>query len=238
MHRVEPSYRHNPRRATEPRGAGVCAWTSPLRRAWHKLARICDAYSRHRKLVVSDTITTARIVREATQRELTMTSYDRSAVRPDTPSFVAITSLVIRIAKLAAALARVGDHCTLNRDTRCRIDDSKYGVDMYSRASERWYTAGSRTAGDRSTAARRSWRLTMKIVHLPRVFLCSYALSLALVSGGAGCVIGEAPAQDEALVSADITFTPGAAYTLVGVQSNKCIGVANAASGTRLDLER
>jgi hypothetical protein len=77
----------------------------------------------------------------------------------------------------------------------------------------------------------------MKIVHLPRVFQCSYALSLALVSGGAGCVIGEAPAQDEALVSADITFTPGAAYTLVGVQSNKCIGVANAASGTRLDLE-
>lgn len=68
----------------------------------------------------------------------------------------------------------------------------------------------------------------MKIVHV---------LSLALLSGGAGCMTNEAPAEDESLASADITFTAGASYTLVGVQSNKCIGVASTASGTRLDLE-
>ena len=76
----------------------------------------------------------------------------------------------------------------------------------------------------------------MKIVHVLRVSLCSCALSPALVSGGAGCMT-DAPTEDESFVGADITFTPGASYTLVGVQSSKCVGVASTASGTRLDLE-
>jgi len=77
----------------------------------------------------------------------------------------------------------------------------------------------------------------MKIVHVTRLFLCNYTLSLVLVSGGAGCMTGDAPAEHESVVSADITFTPGASYALVGVQSNKCVGTASTASGTRLDLE-
>ena len=77
----------------------------------------------------------------------------------------------------------------------------------------------------------------MKIERVPRLSLCIYLLGLALLSGGAGCMTGDAPAEEEASVSAAITFTPGASYTLVGVQSNKCVGVASTASATRLDLE-
>lgn len=79
----------------------------------------------------------------------------------------------------------------------------------------------------------------MKNVHVPRISVCGYALCLALASGGAGCLTGDAPDDGEATVSSDITITAGASYQLRGVQSNKCVGIAgvSTASGARLDIE-
>ena len=49
----------------------------------------------------------------------------------------------------------------------------------------------------------------------------------------------ESPDEGEAITSSAITFTANASYTMVGVQSNKCVGLAggSTASGVRLDIE-
>jgi hypothetical protein len=66
-----------------------------------------------------------------------------------------------------------------------------------------------------------------------------YGLCLAFSTITAGCIADGNLDENEASVSSAITFAPGAPYTPVGVQSNKCIGPVggSTASGTLLELE-
>jgi hypothetical protein len=78
----------------------------------------------------------------------------------------------------------------------------------------------------------------MKIVHMPRASVFCYGLCLAAAAAGTGCLAG-GPDESEASISSAITFNTNASYTLVGVQSNKCVGIvgASTALGARLDIE-
>jgi len=77
----------------------------------------------------------------------------------------------------------------------------------------------------------------MKIGSMPRVSVFGYGLWLAVGFAGAGCATDGALDEPEALASSAITLNTSVSYTLVGVQSSKCIGAASTASGTQLDLE-
>lgn len=76
----------------------------------------------------------------------------------------------------------------------------------------------------------------MKIVSMPRVSVFCYGLWLVAGIAG-GCATDGAGDEPEAAASSAITFTAGASYTLVGVQSGKCVGAANTASTTQLTIQ-
>jgi len=68
------------------------------------------------------------------------------------------------------------------------------------------------------------------------VFRCGVCVAL----GAVGCVSDGKPDDDgEASASSAITINTSASYSLVGVQSSKCVGVVgvSAAPGARLDIE-
>jgi endoglucanase len=77
----------------------------------------------------------------------------------------------------------------------------------------------------------------MKIVSMPRASV--FGLCLALGAVTTGCMTDGSRDEGEASASSAITFDPGASYTPVGVQSNKCIGPVggSTASGVQLEIE-
>jgi hypothetical protein len=77
----------------------------------------------------------------------------------------------------------------------------------------------------------------MKIVSIPRASM--FGLCLALGAFGTGCMADGSLDENEASVSSEISLDPTASYTLVGVQSNKCVGPVggSSASGVQLEIE-
>lgn len=80
----------------------------------------------------------------------------------------------------------------------------------------------------------------MKIMPV-RAWAPCYGLCLAVVAAGSGCATDQDadPAVAESATGAAITLNTSSSYTLVGVQSNKCVGVpgASTAVGAQLDIE-
>ena len=76
----------------------------------------------------------------------------------------------------------------------------------------------------------------MRIVHLRASASCGLCFALAVT--GAGCINDQSP-EAEASASSAIVLDPSASYSLVGVQSNKCVGVVGASltAGARLEIE-
>lgn len=76
----------------------------------------------------------------------------------------------------------------------------------------------------------------MKIVSMPRASVFGLCLVGAF---GTGCMTDGSPDENEASVSSAITLDPTASYTIVGVQSNKCVGPTggSTALGVQLDIE-
>ena len=66
-----------------------------------------------------------------------------------------------------------------------------------------------------------------------------FGLCLALGGFGTGCMTDRNLDDAEASATAEIILDPTASYSLVGVQSNKCVGPVGGSttSGTRLDIE-
>ena len=79
----------------------------------------------------------------------------------------------------------------------------------------------------------------MKIVSLRRASVSGYGLCVALGAITTGCMTDGSPDEAEASVSSEISLDPAASYTIVGVQSNRCIGPVggSTASGVRLEIE-
>ena len=75
----------------------------------------------------------------------------------------------------------------------------------------------------------------MKFVHLRAS--ASYGLCFALAAIAAGCVDQQDPAT-EASASSAIALDPNTSYTLVGVQSNKCVGVVgnSVTAGAQIEI--
>jgi endo-1,4-beta-xylanase len=81
--------------------------------------------------------------------------------------------------------------------------------------------------------------ITVNSTHVRRVSTFCYGLCLALGVGGMGCVNDHEVGDGESSTSSAIVINVNAAYTIVGVQSGKCVGVvgASTASNARLDIE-
>lgn len=79
----------------------------------------------------------------------------------------------------------------------------------------------------------------MKSVSMSRASVFGYGLCLALGAVTTGCMADGSLDENEATVTAEITLDPTASYTIVGVQSNKCVGPTggSTASGVQLDIE-
>jgi hypothetical protein len=76
-------------------------------------------------------------------------------------------------------------------------------------------------------------------MHARRASTFCYGLCLALGVAGTGCVNDHEIDEGESSSSSAIIINANAAYTIVGVQSGKCVGVVDAstASNARLDIE-
>ena len=79
----------------------------------------------------------------------------------------------------------------------------------------------------------------MKFLSVSRASVFGHGLCLALGAITAGCMADGNLDEGEASVSSEITLDPTASYTLVGVQSNLCVGPVggSTASGVRLEIE-
>jgi polyhydroxybutyrate depolymerase len=77
----------------------------------------------------------------------------------------------------------------------------------------------------------------MRIVHMRRASAFCYGLCFALGAAAMGCVADSDLDAHEDSTSAAITFDANASYTLVGVQSNKCIGVVNSSTASLARFE-
>ena len=77
----------------------------------------------------------------------------------------------------------------------------------------------------------------MKIVSMPRASV--FGLCLALGGFGTGCMTDGNFDDSEASVSSEISLDPTASYTLIGAQSNKCVGPVgrSTALGVQLEIE-
>jgi hypothetical protein len=77
----------------------------------------------------------------------------------------------------------------------------------------------------------------MKFMYL-RASVRYYGLPFALAAAASGCMADQDPVA-EAATSSAITLDGNSSYTLVGVQSNKCVGPVGASRtvGARLDIE-
>jgi hypothetical protein len=76
----------------------------------------------------------------------------------------------------------------------------------------------------------------MKIVHVVRA---SALVGLVAGFAGAGCMTTPDGDPEQAAASSSITLNTSATYSLVGVQSGKCVGIVgvSSASNARLDIE-
>lgn len=77
----------------------------------------------------------------------------------------------------------------------------------------------------------------MRIVSMPRASVFGYGLCLALGAVTTGCLADGGLDENEATVSSEISLDPTASYTLVGVQSNKCVGPIGGSSALGVQLE-
>ena len=64
-----------------------------------------------------------------------------------------------------------------------------------------------------------------------------FGLCLALGAFGTGCMTGGDLDGSEASISSAISLDPTASYTLVGVQSNKCVGPVGGSTASSVQLE-
>ena len=70
----------------------------------------------------------------------------------------------------------------------------------------------------------------MKITPLQRASTFCYGLCVTLGVAGAGCVNDHEVGDGELSTSSPIVINVNAAYTIVGVQSGKCVGVVDAST--------
>jgi len=79
----------------------------------------------------------------------------------------------------------------------------------------------------------------MKIMNQRRTIGSWHGLGFTLAALGAGCATDRAVDEDLDDTSSAITIDVNAAYTIAGVESNKCVGVVDASTAThaRLDIE-
>ena len=77
----------------------------------------------------------------------------------------------------------------------------------------------------------------MKIICMHRVSVSCYSLCLVLGALGAGCVTDVDFEDSESTATSAITIDVNAHYTLVGVQSNKCVGVVGNSTASLARLE-
>lgn len=77
----------------------------------------------------------------------------------------------------------------------------------------------------------------MKTVHMRRTSAFCYGLCFALGIAGAGCISDRDLEDSEASTSSAITLDVNSSYTIVGVQSNKCVGVVNSSTASLARLE-
>ena len=77
----------------------------------------------------------------------------------------------------------------------------------------------------------------MKIVSMSRASV--FGLCVALGAFGAGCMADGDLDGTEASVSSEISLDPTASYSMVGVQSNRCVGPigGSTASGVQLEIQ-
>jgi len=79
----------------------------------------------------------------------------------------------------------------------------------------------------------------MKIMAISRASALGYGLGLALATLGTSCVSDGELDEQVGSTSSEIVINTNASYTLLGVQSNKCVGIqgASTASTAPLDIE-
>jgi hypothetical protein len=77
----------------------------------------------------------------------------------------------------------------------------------------------------------------MKMVRTRRVSTACYGLGLVLGVLGAGCIDVPDRGDGEASRSSEIVIDVNANYTLVGVQSNKCVGVVGGSTASLARIE-
>jgi hypothetical protein len=79
----------------------------------------------------------------------------------------------------------------------------------------------------------------MKVIAMRRASVLGHGLCLALGAITTGCMTDGSLDEGEASVSSEVSLDPTASYTIVGVQSNRCIGPVggSTASGARLEIE-
>jgi hypothetical protein len=75
----------------------------------------------------------------------------------------------------------------------------------------------------------------MKIVSMPRASV--FGLCVALGAFGAGCMTDGEFDETEASVSSEITLDPTASYSLIGVQSGRCVGPVGSSTASNVRLE-
>jgi hypothetical protein len=74
----------------------------------------------------------------------------------------------------------------------------------------------------------------MKIVSMPRASV--FGACLVVGALGTGCT-ADGSIDDEATIASKISLDPTASYTLLGVQSNKCVGPIGGSSSAGVQLE-
>ena len=77
----------------------------------------------------------------------------------------------------------------------------------------------------------------MEIVRVRRVSATCCSLCFVLVTLGMGCIDNFNSEDDENSVSSDIVIDVNANYAMVGVQSNKCVGVVGGSTAEHARIE-
>ena len=77
----------------------------------------------------------------------------------------------------------------------------------------------------------------MKITYFQRMSLLGHGACLAIGAISAGCIDTPEPGDRADLISSEITLDTTASYTIIGVQSNKCVGVIDGSTASNAGLE-
>ena len=77
----------------------------------------------------------------------------------------------------------------------------------------------------------------MKTTHSQRISALGYGICLTFGAVGTGCIDTPESGDHEAVLSSQISLDTGASYTLVGVQSKKCVGVVDNSTASEARFE-